>query len=81
MADNQVSPENQEIATTASPRRWGRATALVAGGLVAGGILAGTVTALRPTTRPTTTRPPRPATMWAGKVRIRMVAGMPARNR
>jgi hypothetical protein len=46
MADNQDSAENQENATTASLRRWGRAAALVAGGLVAGGILVGTVTAL-----------------------------------
>ncbi len=46
MTDNQDSVENQENATTKPPRRWGRATALVAGGLVAGGILAGAVTAL-----------------------------------
>jgi len=46
MTDNQASADNDDSATTQSPRRWGRATALVAGGLVAGGMLAGTVTAL-----------------------------------
>ncbi len=55
MADNKDSADTHDTATTQSPRRWGQATALVAGGLVAGGILASTVTALAAPDDTTTT--------------------------